>query len=137
MLLTTKGRYAVMAMTEISLSSSGKPLTLSAIAAKQAIDLRYLEQIFSKLRHANLVRSVKGPGGGYVLNKNLKDINIAEIIHAVGENTKMTRCNGVSGCMPTGAKCLTHDLWAALDKNITNFLSSISLADVIHKEFEL
>lgn len=122
-----------MALAEISLHGSEKPLPLALIAHKQALDVQYLEQIFSKLRQAGLVRSVRGPGGGYVLNNDMAKITIAEIMLAMGENMKMTRCNNAKkGCMPNTTKCLTHDLWAALDANINAFLYSVNLADVIN-----
>ena len=132
MILTTKGRYAVMAVIEIADSETKKPLPLFLIAEKQNISLSYLEQIFSHLRKGGIVKAVKGPGGGYVLAKDAKEITIANIINAIGESIKMTRCNdSKNGCIaPNNAKCKTHNLWHGLEKNIYSYLESISLHDV-------
>jgi Rrf2 family iron-sulfur cluster assembly transcriptional regulator len=131
MMLTTKSRYAVMAILEVASSDSKKPMRLSDISEKQTIPLNYLEQIFLKLKNANIVKSVKGPGGGYCLNSASELLNIIEIIDAVEENTKMTRCSVDKTCRKNGAKCMTHDLWKGLGNQIRNYFSSISVADVI------
>lgn len=130
MILTTKGRYAVMAVIEIANDKSGNPISLLTISERQQISLSYLEQIFAKLKKANLVKSVKGPGGGYVLGKDKKQITVAEIIRAIGEPIKMTRCTNVKkSCDNSGAKCKTHHLWRGLENKIYEYLNSISLEE--------
>jgi len=134
MMLTTKGRYAVMAMVDIAAyAESGKPVTLAEISGRQDITVAYLEQIFSKLRRCGLVKSLKGPGGGYVLPGEPENIRISHIIHAVEEPIKMTRCGHDSkhkkGCA-AGKRCLTHDLWDSLEGKIDEYLRSVTLADV-------
>jgi Rrf2 family transcriptional regulator, iron-sulfur cluster assembly transcription factor len=131
MMLTTKSRYAVMAILEVASSGSTKPMRLSDISEKQTIPLSYLEQIFLKLKKSHIVKSVKGPGGGYCLNSASELLNIIEIIDAVEENTKMTRCSVDKTCRKNGAKCMTHDLWKGLGNQIRNYFSSISVADVM------
>lgn len=138
MMLTTRGRYAVMAMVYLAMAKNRNiPITMADIAENQSIPLNYLEQIFVKLRKCNIVSSVKGPGGGYILSRNLSEISIAEIIHAVEEPMKIVRCtnDGVTGCMPKGAKCATHDLWDQLGVRIEDYLSSITLEDFRHGKF--
>jgi Rrf2 family iron-sulfur cluster assembly transcriptional regulator len=131
MMLTTKSRYAVMAIIEVASGGSTKPMKLSDISEKQTIPLNYLEQIFLKLKKANIVKSFKGPGGGYCLSSTSESLNIIEIIDAVEENTKMTRCSVDKTCRKNGAKCMTHDLWKGLGNQIRNYFSSISVADVM------
>lgn len=133
MILGTKARYAVMAMVELAGHNGDKPVALAELAGSQEITVPYLEQIFSKLKNAGLVKSVRGPGGGYVLAKTAEAIAISDIVAAVDESLKMTRCesHGKSGgCMATKARCLTHDLWEGLEQQIYNYLHSITLADV-------
>lgn len=131
MILTTKARYAVMAIIDIADNKSGQPTTLLTISERQKISLSYLEQIFSRLRKAGLVESVKGPGGGYVLAKDCKQITIDEIIKAMGEPIKMTRCGNVKkSCISTNSKCKTHHLWNGLENKIYEYFNSISLADI-------
>jgi Rrf2 family transcriptional regulator, iron-sulfur cluster assembly transcription factor len=132
MMLTTKGRYAVMAMVDIGLHSKGKAVSLQDIALRQHIALNYLEQIFSKLKKEGLVTSLRGPGGGYLLSREAGSITIAEVILAADESLKITRCNeaGQSGCMHNKIRCLTHDLWEGLGDHIYSYLKGISLADV-------
>lgn len=132
MMLTTKGRYAVMAMVDIAMSSRGNAVSLQEIASRQNIALNYLEQIFTKLKKEGLVTSVRGPGGGYLLSQSAEMIRIADIILAVEESLKITRCSDVerSGCMNDKSRCLTHDLWEGLGNHIYSYLHSISLADV-------
>nr|TFG54629.1 MAG: Rrf2 family transcriptional regulator [Hyphomicrobiales bacterium] len=145
MKLSTKGRYAVMAMADLARhtgnrSSSDGPQTeecenqaLSGIAERQEISLAYLEQLFVKLRQAGLVSGVRGPGGGFKLTKRADEMRIADIVLAVDEPLKATRCGseGKSGCLRKSGRCLTHDLWDELGTQIQNFLSSVTLADVI------
>ncbi len=131
MMLTTKSRYAVMAILEVASNEPMQPMKLSEISQRQTIPLNYLEQIFLKLKKANIVKSIKGPGGGYYLNATSESLNIIEIIDAVEENTKMTRCSVDKTCRKNGVKCMTHDLWKGLGNQIRNYFSSISVADVM------
>ncbi len=132
MKLSTKGRYAVMAMVDIAAHSDGKPIALADVAERQEISLSYLEQLFGKLRRGNLVKSVRGPGGGYLLARTAQDTRISDIILAVDEQIKTTRCTPGSpvGCKSNKSRCLTHDLWEELGNKIYLYLSSVSLADV-------
>ncbi|MEI7949387.1 MAG: Fe-S cluster assembly transcriptional regulator IscR [Gammaproteobacteria bacterium] len=132
MRLTTKGRYAVTAMLDLSIHASKGPVNLTEISHRQAISLSYLEQLFAKLRQRKLVSSVRGPGGGYRLARPEKDIHVAEIIDAVSESLDTTRCLGKGDCQ-LGETCLTHHLWQDLSDQIHNFLTNISLADLVSK----
>ena len=133
MKLSTRGRYAVMAMVDLAKQSHGHPVALADIAARQDISLSYLEQLFGKLRKGAQVRSVRGPGGGYLLARDPADMRISDIILAVDEPIKATRCTPGSpeGCRPDRSRCLTHDLWEELGLQIHTFLSAVSLEDVI------
>ncbi|GAB5389895.1 MAG: Rrf2 family transcriptional regulator [Alphaproteobacteria bacterium] len=133
MRLTTKGRYAVMAMADLARVHSGTPVALAEIAQRQDISLSYLEQLFSKLRKAKLVLASRGPGGGYRLSTPASKINIASIIKAVDEPIRTTRCEVESefGCQGKQTRCLTHDLWFELGEQISLFLTAISLDDVV------
>jgi Rrf2 family iron-sulfur cluster assembly transcriptional regulator len=138
MRLSTKGRYAVMAMADLAGSDpeqGTRPVALADIAARQDISLSYLEQLFAKLRRGGLVSSVRGPGGGYRLARPAGDVRIADIIVAVDEPIAATRCKTGSskGCAKSGARCVTHDLWEELGQQIHVFLSSVSLADVVER----
>lgn len=136
MRLSTKGRYAVMAMADLAGNEGGtRPVSLAEIAKRQEISLSYLEQLFAKLRKGGLVRSVRGPGGGYRLSRPAAELRIADIIVAVDEPIAATRCKTGSpiGCTGTTSRCVTHDLWEELGRQIHVFLSSVSLADVIEK----
>ena len=136
MRLSTKGRYAVMAMADLAAHEAGaKPVSLADIAQRQEISLSYLEQLFAKLRRGGLVKSVRGPGGGYRLSRASAELRIADIILAVDEPITATRCQvgSTKGCTGTGARCVTHDLWEELGRQIQVFLSSVSLADVVEK----
>ncbi len=130
MILTTKARYAVMAVIEIAEHDKSQPVSLQTISEKQKISLSYLEQIFARLRKAGIVESVKGPGGGYILAKNPEEINIAHIIKAIGESVKMTRCKTSSGCVNISSKCKTHHLWRGLEDRIYQYLESIPLSSL-------
>jgi len=132
MRLTTKGRYAVTAMLDVALHSECGPVSLSDISARQDISLSYLEQLFSKLRRRELVSSVRGPGGGYQLARELEEICVAEIVDAVNESVDATLCNGDNNCQH-GHACLTHNLWDDLSQQIHSFLSSISLKDLVDR----
>ena len=138
MILSTNGRYAVMAMVDLAIQPASKPVTLSAIAERQEIPLAYLEQIFARLKRAGLVKSVRGPGGGYTLARAPGGINVAEIMTASEEAMKMTRCDGKKheGCMAPKTRCLTHDLWEGLSAQIQQYLSSITLADVCGRKIK-
>jgi Rrf2 family protein len=129
--LNTKGRYAVMAMADLAKFGGDGSVPLSAIAERQHLSLAYLEQIFVHLRRAGLVQSARGRSGGYRLGRPARDIPVAEIMTAVDEGTRMTRCgNGAVGCLGE-ERCLTHGLWDALGAHITSFLASVSLQEVI------
>ncbi len=134
MMLSTKGRYAVMAMVDLAhYGAKDKAMALHEISSRQDITVNYLEQIFSKLKKHNLVEAIKGPGGGYILKRPAKDINIFSVVEAVGEGTKITRCDSElnAGCLTKKGKiCFTHALWDGLEKQIIGYLSSISLEDV-------
>jgi|TARA_B110000908_G_scaffold5515_1_gene7028 Rrf2 family iron-sulfur cluster assembly transcriptional regulator len=132
MRLTTRGRYAVTAMLDLALHAQDKPVSLSEISERQTISLSYLEQLFSRLRQSGLVGSVRGPGGGYRLVESSANIWVADIIDAVNESVDTTNCQGRGDCQG-GSICLTHYLWDDLSKQIHNFLSSISLADLVAK----
>jgi Rrf2 family transcriptional regulator, iron-sulfur cluster assembly transcription factor len=132
MKLSTKGRYAVMAMVDLTRNSDGSPVALADIAERQEISLSYLEQLFAKLRKGGLVRSVRGPGGGYLLAHAAEATRISDIILAVDEPIRATRCapGSPTGCRSNKSRCLTHDLWEELGNQIHLYLSSVSLADV-------
>ncbi|MGB0696347.1 MAG: Rrf2 family transcriptional regulator [Rhodospirillaceae bacterium] len=135
MRLSTKGRYAVMAMADLAAHSSGKPVALADIADRQEISLSYLEQLFGRLRKGGLVKSVRGPGGGYLLSRDAGDMRISDIILAVDEPIQTTRCSPGSpaGCHNNKGRCLTHDLWEELANQIYLYLSSVSLEDVTER----
>lgn len=127
-----------MAITDLSLNSDGKPLPLAHIAGRQEVSLAYLEQIFAKLRRAGLVKSTRGPGGGYVLAKKASEISVANVLDAVEECLKATRCkSGGAGCQSKGARCVAHHLWQELGDQIYHFLSQISLEDVCAGRFKV
>jgi len=130
--LNTRGRYAVMAMADLAKHGNGASVPLSAVALRQRISLDYLEQLFLKLRRAGLVDSVRGRHGGYKLGRPAGEIFVAEIMSAVEEGTRMTRCFGdqTAGCLGE-SRCLTHELWSALGDRIESFLAGVSLTDVL------
>jgi len=132
MRLTTKGRYAVTAMLDLALHGSEKPVSLADISGRQDISLSYLEQLFAKLRRNELVKSVRGPGGGYRLSRGSDEIFVAQIIDAVNETVDATGCGGTADCQQ-GEVCLTHHLWCDLSDQIHNFLSQISLANLVEQ----
>lgn len=132
--LSTKGRYAVMAMTDLAGRQDGaRAVPLADIAARQEISLSYLEQLFARLRRQGLVKSIRGPGGGYRLARGADETRIVDIVLAVDEPLHATRCGGHStmGCMSKGERCLTHDLWAEMGRQVQDYLASVSLADVL------
>jgi Rrf2 family iron-sulfur cluster assembly transcriptional regulator len=132
MRLTTKGRYAVTAMLDLALHALKDPVALADISVRQGISLSYLEQLFSKLRQHSLVKSIRGPGGGYLLNKPVTEISIADVIDAVDESLDTTRCKEKGNCQD-GETCLTHHLWLDLSTQIHHFLSKITLQDLMNK----
>jgi Rrf2 family iron-sulfur cluster assembly transcriptional regulator len=133
--LSTKGRYAVMAMVDLAQHGSGRPVALADIAERQEISLSYLEQLFAKLRRSGLVKSVRGPGGGYLLAHDRDQTRISDIIVAVDEPLRAVRCTpgAAIGCRADRSRCLTHDLWEELSNQIRLYLSSVSLGDVCEK----
>ena len=130
MRLSTKGRYAVMAMVDLARYSDGQPVCLSEIAERQEISLSYLEQLFGKLRRARLVSSVRGPGGGYNLAQQAQSITVASIVSAVDEPLDATQCGGKENCHDD-RRCMTHDLWATLNEKMHDYLSSVTLGDLV------
>lgn len=135
MRLTTKGRYAVTAMLDLTLHGDKGPISLADISKRQEISLSYLEQLFAKLRQNGLVSSVRGPGGGYRLSRDGKEISVAAIIDAVNESIDATNCKGAGNCK-NGQVCLTHNLWTDLSTQIHQFLSGISLASLVERQKE-
>jgi Rrf2 family iron-sulfur cluster assembly transcriptional regulator len=134
MKLSTKGRYAVMAMVDIGQNGEGRTVSLAEISERQEISQEYLEQLFVKLRRAGLVQSARGPGGGYRLARDADDIVIYDVIAAVDEPMKMTRCEGdaVDGCVKS-ERCCTHDLWSSIGRQVNTFLANVTLDDVVNK----
>jgi len=133
MRLTTKGRFAVTAMLDIALHRGGGPVTLAGISQRQNISLSYLEQLFGRLRRHGLVDSVRGPGGGYTLARPLDKVSVADIVIAVDEPLDATQCGGKEDCLDEG-RCMTHDLWSALNKKIYEYLHSVALSDLVAKQ---
>lgn len=132
MRLTTKGRYAVTAMLDLAIHSQTVPVTLTDIATRQSISLSYLEQLFARLRRSGMVTGIRGPGGGYKLSRDAKEINVADIIIAVDEQIDSTKCGGKGDCQNNQA-CLTHELWLGLSDQIRDYLQGISLGDLLQK----
>lgn len=133
MRLTTRGRFAVTAMIDVARNQDAGPVTLAGISERQDISLAYLEQLFSQLRRNHLVKSVRGPGGGYVLARDTADVSVADIVFAVNEPLDTTRCGGRGDCIKgaTGnVECITHNLWANLNERIVDYLSSVSLHEL-------
>ncbi len=133
MRLTTKGRYAVTAMLDLALHYQSGPITLADISSRQGISLSYLEQLFSRLRKRGLVDSARGPGGGYRLSRPADQVAVAEVITAVDEKVDATRCGGLANCQDDN-QCLTHELWADLSQQIYDFLSNISLGELVDRK---
>ena len=134
MRLSTKGRYAVMALADLARNGADRAVSLAEIATRQEISLSYLEQLFARLRKGGLVKSVRGPGGGYRLAREACETAVAEIVLAVDEPIRATRCVGAGspkGCMIKGERCITHHLWEDLGQEIHRYLASVSLEDVI------
>lgn len=135
MKLSTKGRYAVMALVDLAGHDDDKPISLADIAERQEISLSYLEQLFAMLRRGGLVKSVRGPGGGYLLAHKAEETRIADIILAVDEPIRATRCTPGQpfGCRVNKSRCITHDLWEELGNQIYLYLSSVTVADVVNR----
>jgi Rrf2 family iron-sulfur cluster assembly transcriptional regulator len=133
MRLTTKGRFAVTAMIDLALHQGDGPVTLAEISGRQSISLSYLEQLFGKLRRRELVDSVRGPGGGYNLAKDLAAVTVADIVTAVDEPLDATQCGGKENC-DDDRRCMTHDLWESLNRKMYEFLDSVSLQDLVVKQ---
>ena len=139
MKLTTKGRYAVMAMADLASNKSIRPISLKEISLRQNISLAYLEQIFIKLKNKRLVKSSRGASGGYTLDKPASEIKLSSIIFAVDEEVRMLNCKKQSkkGCTNRTTKCITHNLWDQLDKHINGFFEKIKLQDLIKNNLNL
>lgn len=133
MRLTTKGRFAVTAMVDLAMRQTRGPVTLAAISERQSISLSYLEQLFGRLRRRKLVSSVRGPGGGYRLAQPMQSVSVADIVIAVDEPLDATQCGGKENCADD-KRCMTHDLWATLNKKMHEYLSSVSLADLVAQQ---
>lgn len=133
MRLTTKGRFAVTAMVDLAMNHGHGPVTLAEISTRQKISLSYLEQLFGKLRRHELVESVRGPGGGYNLARDMGKVTVADIILAVDEPIDATQCGGKENCHDD-QKCLTHDLWAALNDRIFSYLESVTLRHLVENQ---
>ncbi len=133
MRLTTKGRFAVTAMIDLALRQHNGPVTLAGISQRQKISLSYLEQLFGKLRRHELVESTRGPGGGYSLARPARDISVSNIIFAVDEPLDATQCAGKQDCQDDGP-CMTHELWATLNKRMIEYLDSISLQELVEQQ---
>ena len=132
MRLTTKGRYAVTAMLDLAIHFEDGPITLADISRRQGISLSYLEQLFSRLRKQGLVISARGPGGGYRLSREAAEIAVADVVTAIDEKVDATRCGGLANCQDE-QPCLTHELWSDLSQRIYDFLSGITLADLVNR----
>jgi Rrf2 family iron-sulfur cluster assembly transcriptional regulator len=130
MRLTTKGRFAVTAMVDLAMRQTRGPVTLAAISERQHISLSYLEQLFGKLRRHKLVSSTRGPGGGYNLARPAQEVSVADIVTAVDEPIDATQCGGKENCHDD-KRCMTHDLWATLNEKMHEYLSSVSLGDLV------
>jgi Rrf2 family iron-sulfur cluster assembly transcriptional regulator len=133
MRLTTKGRFAVTAMLDVALHATAGPVTLAAVAERQKISLSYLEQLFGKLRRRELVESVRGPGGGYHLAREAAAISVADIVRAVEEPLDSTQCGGRENCREN-QRCMTHDLWEELNDTVQEFLTRVTLSQLVEKQ---
>jgi len=133
MRLTTKGRFAVTAMLDLAMHGGKRPVTLAGISQRQSISLSYLEQLFGKLRRHTLVESVRGPGGGYTLARDLAKVSVADIITAVDEPLDATQCGGKENCKDE-QRCMTHELWATLNDKMYEYLDSVKLSDLVAQQ---
>jgi Rrf2 family iron-sulfur cluster assembly transcriptional regulator len=135
MRLTTKGRFAVTAMIDLGLRQHHGPVTLASISQRQDISLSYLEQLFGKLRRHELVASTRGPGGGYTMGRPMSEISVADVIYAVDEPLDATQCGGKENC-DNDQRCMTHDLWANLNRVMVDYLDSVSLQQLVDEQRE-
>src|SRR5512147_485621 len=135
MRLTTKGRFAVTAMIDLGLRQHHGPVTLASISQRQDISLSYLEQLFGKLRRHELVASTRGPGGGYTMGRPMSEISVADVIYAVDEPLDATQCGGKENC-DNDQRCMTHDLWANLNRVMVDYLDSVSLQQLVEEQRE-
>ena len=135
MKLTSKGRYAVMAMADLAKNNAKKPINLTEISLRQGISISFLEQLFLKLKKNNLVLSSRGPNGGYILSRDPDEIKLSSIISAVDEKIKTVKCKRESkkGCNGKSVKCITHDLWEDLETHIHSFFEKNTLKDIIYR----
>ena len=133
MRLTTKGRFAVTAMIDVAMHGTKGPVTLAGVSERQKISLSYLEQLFGKLRRHGLVDSVRGPGGGYRLARSAETVSVADVILAVDEPIDATQCGGLENCLDD-KRCMTHELWTALNGHIFTFLRSVTLAELVRQQ---
>jgi Rrf2 family iron-sulfur cluster assembly transcriptional regulator len=133
MRLTTKGRFAVTAMLDLAMHGGKRPVTLAGISERQSISLSYLEQLFGKLRRHTLVDSVRGPGGGYTLARELEKVSVADIVTAVDEPLDATQCGGKENCKDE-QRCMTHDLWSTLNDKMYEYLDSVKLSDLVAQQ---
>ncbi|HZF19758.1 MAG TPA: Fe-S cluster assembly transcriptional regulator IscR [Burkholderiales bacterium] len=133
MRLTTKGRFAVTAMLDLAMHGGKRPVTLAGISQRQSISLSYLEQLFGKLRRHTLVESVRGPGGGYTLARELAKVSVADIVTAVDEPLDATQCGGKENCKDE-QRCMTHDLWSTLNDKMYEYLDSVKLSDLVAQQ---
>ncbi len=136
MRMTTKGRFAVTAMIDLALRQAHGPVTLAAISQRQQISLSYLEQLFGKMRRNGLVESTRGPGGGYSLARKASEISVADVIMSVDEPMDATQCGGKENCGGEGVRCMTHDLWSALNDRMYDFLSGITLEHLVSEQLD-
>ena len=136
MRLTTKGRFAVTAMIDLALREHTGPVALAAISARQQISLSYLEQLFGKLRRHELVASTRGPGGGYRMGRPMAEISVADVIYAVDEPLDATQCGGRENCSNNDERCMTHDLWANLNRVMVDYLDSVTLQQLVDEQRE-
>lgn len=134
MRLTTKGRFAVTAMIDLAMRQHQGPVTLAGISQRQKISLSYLEQLFGKLRRHELVESTRGPGGGYSLARSMKEITVADVIFAVDEPLDATQCGGQGNCHDEAGPCMTHELWANLNKRMIDYLDSVTLGELVEQQ---
>ena len=139
MKLTSKGRYAVMALADLANFNSVNPVSLRDISLRQGISLDFLEQIFSKLKKHNIVKSIRGTNGGYILNREPSEIKLANILNAVDEEVKTVQCKKESkkGCNNKSTKCITHNLWDQLDQHINNFFEKVKLQDLVKRNMNI
>ena len=136
MRLTTKGRFAVTAMIDLGLRQHNGPVTLASISQRQDISLSYLEQLFGKLRRHELVASTRGPGGGYTMGRPMSEISVADVIYAVDEPLDATQCGGKENCSSKDERCMTHDLWANLNRVMVDYLDSVTLQQLVDEQRE-